>query len=484
MSRLLLATSPAPVLAMLATLMSAQQAAAHGYLSDPPSRALVCQQGLNKDCGAAQYEPQSVGETAKGFPAPGGVADGKIASGALAQFAALDIQSATRWHKTELKDRTLNFNWYYKATHPASRYEYFITRNGWNPNAALTRDAFELTPFCVVDAGGRLPTDQPQGSEGPAREKHTCQIPGDRSGHHVLLGIWTVHDTPGAFHNVVDVNIVAEAETPDGWRPVGNITPRAALWVGDKVKARALTGAGESPAFSAQLTIVSLEEGLPQNWSFKLAEHLNAAQTLVRAGVRSEDGSIAPVRGTNNLYAKAESGVNRYELQMDLVDDAQAELTIASSGHPLELVKGRATLDLTVASNRHMNIEATVFDAHNKAVGSVTHTLEAGSVRLAVPLLSEPGSHQLKLIGVTVDGRTTRQVLEPLELTGEGGGQPYDAIYPQGIGTYVAGTTVLQPEDGKVYECKPFPASGWCTISGHHYTPGAGSDWQDAWILK
>lgn len=483
MSKLIKVSGCASSLVMMAALMTSQQVVAHGYLNDPPSRAFACQKGLNKDCGAAQYEPQSVGETAKGFPQTG-VPDGKIASGALSQFAALDVQSATRWHKTEIKDRTLNFDWYYKATHPATKYEYFITRNGWNPNAALARESFDLTPFCTVDAGGKLPTDQPQGSEGPAREKHTCQIPGEKSGHHVILGIWTVHDTPGAFHDVVDVNIVAEAENPDGWRPVGNITPHADLWVGDKVKVRALTADGESAAYSSQLTIASQEDGKSENWSFKLAEQINTAQTLVRAGIRGDDGSIKPVKGANNLYAKAESGVNRFELQTELVEDSGASLSIQAFDKTVELVKGRATLPLTVLGNRTMNIEATVFDASHKAVGSATRVMEPGSATLEIALLSEPGAHQIKLIGSTTDGRTTRQSLESLELTGEGGGQAYDAVYPEGIDSYVAGTTVLQPEDGKVYECKPFPAAGWCKINGHHYKPGTGSDWQDAWILK
>lgn len=483
MSRLNTVSTAISSMAVLVALAAPQYAAAHGYLNDPPSRAFACAKGLNADCGAAQYEPQSVGETAKGFPRTG-VPDGKIASGALSQFSALDIQSANRWHKTEIRDRTINFDWYYKATHPATKYEYFITQNGWNPNAVLTRESFDLTPFCVIDAGGRLPTDQPQGSEGPAREKHTCQIPGDRSGHHVVLGIWTVDDTPGAFHDVVDVNIVAEAETPDGWRPVGNITPRDDLFVGDKVSVRALTSEGESSEFSSQVTIATVEEGKSENWSFKLAEQLNAANTLVRAGVRGEDGTIKPVRGTNNLYAKQESGVNRYELQMELVEDAQAQLSIQSFDENLELVKGRATLAVTLATNRKMNVEATVFDSTNKAVGSSTATLDAGSATVDIALVSAPGDHQLKLIGVTPDGRTTRQALQALVLAGEGGGQEYDAVYPEGIETYAEGTTVLQPEDGNVYECKPFPASGWCKQNGHHYKPGTGSDWQDAWTLK
>jgi predicted carbohydrate-binding protein with CBM5 and CBM33 domain len=470
-------------LAVIATLVASQHVAAHGYLNDPPSRAFACQKGLNKDCGGAQYEPHSVGETAKGFPATG-VADGKIASGGIALFAAMDIQSASRWYKTEITDRTINFDWYYKASHPATKYEYFITQNGWSPNLPLTRASFDLTPFCFVDAGGRQPIDKPQGSEGPAREKHECQIPADKSGHHVILGIWTVDDTGSAFHNVVDVNIVAEEQAPDGWKTVGNITPTQALLAGDKVKARAMTGEGESAEYSTEITIADNEEGKPENWSFKLAEQINRSQTLVRAGVRGEDGAIEPIKGINKLFAKAESGVNRYELDVLMQEDADASMRISAIGTNFELKEGRLAMPFPVLTNRKMDIKAELFDAANNPVGTLTQLVEAGSTWLNMDVRSEPGIHQLKLIGVTVDGgRTTRQDLASVELGGEGGSQDYDFEYPQGIASYQPGTKVLS-RDGNVYECKPLPVGDWCKIDSHHYVPGVGSNWTDAWIAK
>ena len=55
-----------------------------------------------------------------------------------------------------------------------------------------------------------------------------------------------------------------------------------------------------------------------------------------------------------------------------------------------------------------------------------------------------------------------------------------DFIYPDGIGSY-AGGTVVQGTDGKRYECKPFPFSGWCNQSELYYAPGSGLAWTDAW---
>lgn len=66
---------------------------------------------------------------------------------------------------------------------------------------------------------------------------------------------------------------------------------------------------------------------------------------------------------------------------------------------------------------------------------------------------------------------------------GGGGGGTYDHVYPQNISSYKAGTRVLA-RNGKVYECKPFPYSGWCTIPAWQYEPGAGPNWQDAWIAR
>ncbi|SDB37820.1 chitin-binding protein [Pseudomonas sp. NFACC23-1] len=474
-------TGCASSLVLFSAMVASQGALAHGFVEVPPSRALLCQKGVNKNCGGAQYEPHSTGETFKGFPngAGGGPLqgpiDGKIASGGNANFSALDAQSASRWHLTEIRDRNITFQWKYDAAHRTSKHEYFITRDGWMPNEELKRASFDSTPFCTVDGGHQIPV-----SGAP----HNCVIPDSKSGHHVILAVWTVGDTDNAFYNPVDVNILAEAALPGGWLPVGNITPSTPLLAGDKVKARAFSATGENAEYSVEISIDNAEEGKPENWSFKLAEAINKAHALIRAGIRDEDGNITPVKGSNRLYAQKESGVTGYQVQLDMQEDASASLEISSLQPEYVLDKGRVSMAFTAQTNRRMNLEATLFDEKNKQVGAVSQTVGEGSTGLSLDVRSAPGAHTLTLVGTTEDGRTTRQDTQSVTLTGEGAGIEYDFVFPEGISDYTAGTKVLQPKTDEVFECKPFPASGYCkqySPTANGFEPGVGAAWQSAW---
>ncbi|MGD8221796.1 hypothetical protein [Pseudomonas thivervalensis] len=290
-------------------------------------------------------------------------------------------------------------------------------------------------------------------------------------------------DTANAFYDPVDVNIIAETALPGGWSPVGSIAPSTPLRVGDKVKARAFSTAGENTQYSVEISIDNADEGQAENWSFKLAEAINNAHSLIRAGIRDEDGNITPIRGNNSLYAQTESGVRRYEVQLEMQEDAGASMKISALQPEYVLDNGRVSMAFTAQTNRRMNLEATLFDEKNKQVGIVSQVGE-GSTVLSLDVRSAPGAHTLTLVGTTEDGRTTRQDTQSVTLTGEGAGIEYDFVFPEGISDYTAGTKVLQPKTDEVFECKPFPASGYCkqySSTANGFEPGVGASWQLAW---
>ncbi|MUG65474.1 MULTISPECIES: lytic polysaccharide monooxygenase [Paenibacillus] len=180
----------------------ADKVSAHGYVESPASRAYLCKEGQNSDCGNIIYEPQSL-EAPKGWP-NAGPADGQIAS-AGGLFPKLDEQSSTRWAKVNITPGTTTFQWRLTAAHATASWKYYITKDGWNPNAPLSRASFDLTPFCSIDYGGVRP---------PANYASTCNVPA-KTGYHVILAVWEVADTANAFYNVIDVNFVGGGGNPD-----------------------------------------------------------------------------------------------------------------------------------------------------------------------------------------------------------------------------------------------------------------------------
>ncbi|WP_054955483.1 lytic polysaccharide monooxygenase [Paenibacillus dakarensis] len=195
----LLAVGGIMILAAILMIILAQKASAHGYIDN--SRAALCKSGQNTDCGAVIYEPQSL-EAPKGFPAAG-PADGKLAS-AGGIFPKLDEQSATRWTKVNMSPGQNTFTWKISANHATTSWKYYITKANWNPNAPLSRDSFDLTPFCSVNYGGVKP---------PSTYSDTCNVP-QRTGYHVILAVWEIADTANAFYNVIDVNFSGNGGTP------------------------------------------------------------------------------------------------------------------------------------------------------------------------------------------------------------------------------------------------------------------------------
>lgn len=204
----------------------ATNASAHGYVSSPPSRAYQSQldaQSLSWDAGLAAFgnvisQPQGL-EAPKGYPTLGPL-DGSIASangvldGGNIGSNKLDIQNSSQWTKQEIKTGINSFTWTYTATHPSTKWHYYMTKKGWDVNAPLNRDEMEL-----------IGTIQHDGSQAENNPTHKVDVPTDRSGYNVILAVWDVADTPNAFYQVIDVNVSDNGTTPT--EPSESVTPDA-----------------------------------------------------------------------------------------------------------------------------------------------------------------------------------------------------------------------------------------------------------------
>ncbi|MFM0069018.1 lytic polysaccharide monooxygenase auxiliary activity family 9 protein [Paraburkholderia aspalathi] len=197
-------------------------AQAHGRLTQPPSRIVLCTQGLNPTCPVASWKANAM-ENGKFFPAtqagvqdayapedaPNGIPpkDGEIA-GASNNGAepVLNQQGTSRWkHIPLIAGSQYTFRWDYSAVHATRRWNYFITRAGWNPNAPLTRAQFDPQPFCSIQNDARPYWSADLRPANPTL--HSCKLP-DRTGYHVILAVWEVADTPNAFYQVVDADFI------------------------------------------------------------------------------------------------------------------------------------------------------------------------------------------------------------------------------------------------------------------------------------
>jgi chitin-binding protein len=184
-------------LSVATVLTAGGSATSHGYTDAPISRQKLCNAGTVTNCGAIQWEPQSV-EGPKGFPA-GGPANGQLCSGGNSRFAQLDDQRGGAWPATSLTGgQGYSFTWRFTAPHRTSKFHYYITKTGWNQSQPLTRSALESQPFMTVQYNGAQPA---------YTTVHQGTVPTQKTGRHMILAVWDVYDTANAFYACSDVNL-------------------------------------------------------------------------------------------------------------------------------------------------------------------------------------------------------------------------------------------------------------------------------------
>ncbi|MFC5289424.1 lytic polysaccharide monooxygenase [Actinokineospora guangxiensis] len=172
---------------LIMVLLPASPAAAHGYISNPPSRQAQCASGTVSNCGAIQWEPQSV-EGPKGQ---------RNCHAGDSRWGPLNDDSKG-WRATSVGS-SVTFNWIKTARHSTSNWEYYI-------------------------GGTRIASFNGNNQQPGSTVTHQVNL-GGYSGRQKVLAIWNIADTPMAFYNCVDLQIGGGGTNPPTTNPPTTTPP-------------------------------------------------------------------------------------------------------------------------------------------------------------------------------------------------------------------------------------------------------------------
>lgn len=187
-----------------AALLGAVDVSAHGYVSSPKARVIVCKEnGIESPtlpaCVAAKaagnvgfYSPQSIAIGGVKDNHQSVIPDGKLCSAGVGGYGGLDL-GRTDWPATSVAAGPREFVWTNTAQHRTMYFRYYITKQGYNPANPVKWSDLE-----------QIHQSAPTGQE--ATSRHVVNLPA-RSGKHVVYSIWQrdYADAPEGFYQCIDV---------------------------------------------------------------------------------------------------------------------------------------------------------------------------------------------------------------------------------------------------------------------------------------
>lgn len=448
----------------------------HGTMTTPPSRIYSCflsgpETTTDPACVALKnvngtvpfYDWMSINQANANSNHQAVVPDGKLCSGNNPSFSGLDLLRSD-WQATSISpaaDGTYEFVFRGKAPHATKDWIFYISREGWTPTQPLRWS--DLTEFCRL---GNVPLNN-------GNYYLRCPLP-QGNGRRVIYNVWQRSDSTEAFYTCIDVNL--GNGTNPGWTDEGVLTAQSALVTGTVVTLRLFNAAGND--VESVTHTVAAGQGSTSEWPFRFAQSVNAQSAYARIGVLG-NGVITPQQSAtaNHVYTSSSQNLShQIEFRAPTTNLPPVVALAASSSS----VSGAGSVNLSAAGSS--DPEGAVL-TYQWAVTAGSGASLSSSTGVQTTLnLTAPTQAQSVVVRVTAsDGVNSASKSVTVAHSAAGGGG-YDYAYPAGIGSYVAGQTVVLGTDGNRYRCRPAPEGGWCNInSAYHYAPGTGVVWSDAW---
>lgn len=468
-----------------AALLPAERALAHGTMAVPESRVYHCflnnpENPTDPACAAAKdvagsqafYDWNGIrqGNAAGNHQAV--VPDGQLCSGGGAEFAGLDL-ARDDWFATPIApkaDGTFDFEFYATAPHSTENWIFYVTRQGYTPDEPLKwSDLFE---FCRL---GNVPLSAGN------RYILNCPLP-SVTGKHVIYTAWQRADSPEAFYTCTDVILGDGGASP--WADEGPLSAQSDLAAGSTVTLRLFNSSGNDVE---SLPYSITEDMSAAAWAYAFAQAVNSQSEYARIGVLDPNsGAITPVQSAtgNRVYTQADLNLN-HEVDIQVPAGNSAPIAVASADP--DTVTGAGSVSLSGMGSSDPDGDPLTYSwSITAGTGASLSSNSGSSVTLS---LTEPAQSQTVTVALTVsDGELSNSTSVDIDHsasdgTGGGTGGDYDYAYPDGIGSYLPGETIVLGSDGNRYQCRPWPNGDWCNVnSPYHYAPGTGANWQDAWI--
>ncbi|HHB1427563.1 TPA: lytic polysaccharide monooxygenase [Serratia odorifera] len=318
-------------LALPAAILAPTLAHAHGYISKPLTRNMMCKNqggfwsGTPPTGGCQAYK--ATGNWQAPFTDVGGstgsgwlnyetsIPDGKICS---VNYPSLNtLVKNGDWPTTEVKpksDGSIDLAYKYTAYHGTDHIAFYITKQEYNPAQPLKWSDLELL-------GRRDGANTPDANG----ETHfNFKLPAQQHGRHVIVAAWPVsagHGTGEVFMSCADVKIDNEGISIPSWESIGeglsastNIAAKTVVRfrLFDKTKAG-------SVAFETEFTAAN--SMADKDWLHQLAKKINAGTNLVKVGILDAGNVTADKPSTYyGVYTKGNASYS-YALYLEEATD-------------------------------------------------------------------------------------------------------------------------------------------------------------------
>ncbi|CAM3586699.1 hypothetical protein BS639_08590 [Rouxiella silvae] len=489
--------SLAVAMTLPAALLMPTTAQAHGYISTPTARHVLCnregQASTSEGCKAARAHGSNGFTEAGGHTNVGStnymnqIQDGAVCS---SNYRGINVGVPKGdWPISPLKvnaDGSVDLSYKYTAVHGTDHIAFYITKSEYNPANPLKWSDLELLGRRDGDA---RPANAPNAPDSNNETHFNFKLPSQQAGRHVIFAAWPVsknHGTGEVFTTCADVEITNNGVSTPGWERVGDgIKANEKIIAGTTVRFRLFDSmkAG-SVAFDTAYTASNNMD--KKDWLYKLAKQINTETNLAKVGtLKNNEVTLGAAATYYDVYTKSSHKYSSAVYLEAAEDDDQPVKPPVN--HDQAFLNGlNFTVTPTVNPNKVTFKGIAV--SNTQATGNVSYVWTLpnnaqitgegkGSQSFEIKRNKKEQNLQVSVkVNAGKLSKTLKQsIVVPAKADNDQGNETQ---YPQ----YVAGQKYAPGDkvstNGSNYQCKAVPHGWWCAQPA--YNP-AGSYGSDAW---